>query len=120
MRQRTNPMHAITSLQTGVSADVFDEIIRRIVEVAQPDRIILFGSAARGEAGVDSDIDLLVVKSNVKHRMRLAQLIHISLFGIPASVDVVVVSPEDVERYRHGVGTVIGPALKEGREVYAA
>lgn len=56
-----------------VPQDILDEIVRRIVEVAQPDRIILFGSAARGEMGPDSDLDLLVVKAGVPHRRRLAQ-----------------------------------------------
>ncbi len=49
-----------------------DDIIRRIVQTVKPERIILFGSAARGEAGPHSDIDLLVIKSNV-HRRRTAQ-----------------------------------------------
>lgn len=95
------------------------EVIRRIVAVAQPQRIILFGSVARGEGGPDSDLDLLVVKTGV-HRRRLAQQIYRSLFGIPVPVDVIVVTPEDVRAFRGKVGTVIDPALREGREVYAA
>ncbi len=96
-----------------------DEIIRRIVSVAQPDRVILFGSVGRGQGGSDSDLDFLVVKSGA-HRRRLAQQIYRSLFGIPVPVDVIVVTPEDVNAFRDKVGTVIGPALREGREVYAA
>ena len=102
------------------SSDVLDAIIRRIVDVAQPDRIILFGSAARGEMGPDSDIDLLVVKSGVPHRGHLAEKIYVSLIGVPASVDVIVVTPEDLRRFRDKVGTVIRPALRDGREVYVA
>ena len=52
--------------------DVLDEVVQRIVAVADPEKIILFGSAARGELGPDSDLDLLVVKSEV-HRRKLAQ-----------------------------------------------
>jgi predicted nucleotidyltransferase len=104
----------------ALPADLLAEVIRRIVEVAHPERIILFGSVARGEAGPDSDIDLLVVKAGVGHRTRLAQRIHQSLFGIPAAIDVLVVTPEDVQRYGKGVGSVIRPALQDGREVYAA
>ncbi|MGH7461232.1 MAG: nucleotidyltransferase domain-containing protein [Longimicrobiales bacterium] len=100
--------------------ELFAEIIRRIVEVARPDRIILFGSVARGEAGPDSDIDLLVIKSNVAHRRKLAQEIRLKMFGVPVPVDVMVVIPEDLERYGHGVGTILGSALEDGREVYAA
>jgi len=99
---------------------ILDEIVRRVVEVANPDRIILFGSAARGELGPDSDYDLLIVKSNVPHRRRLAQMIYRNLFGVGAPVDVVVVAPEDLETYRDSVGTIIAPALREGREIYAA
>lgn len=93
------------------------EVIRRIVDVADPQRIILFGSAARGELHAGSDIDLLVVKPGV-HRRRMAQAIYRRLVGIPHSV--VVVTPEDLERYRHAPGLVIAPALAEGRTVYAA
>lgn len=97
-----------------------EAVVRRIVEVAKPDRIILFGSAARGEGNPDSDLDLLVVKSGVPHRRRLAQQVYRALFGIPVPVDILVVTPEDIEAFRGKVGTVIGPALEEGREVYAA
>ena len=99
---------------------LLDEIVRRVVEVAHPDRIILFGSAARGQLGPDSDIDLLVVKSGVPHRRRLAQEIHLNFFGIPAPVDVIVVTPEDIEAFRDQVGSIIGPALREGKQIYAA
>ena len=69
-------------LDTGV----LDEIIRRIVEVAQPEKIILFGSAARGQLGSHSDLDLLVVKE-VAHRRKLAGKIYQGLYGVGAAVD---------------------------------
>jgi len=94
-----------------------EEIVRRIVEVADPERIILFGSAATGKMGPDSDIDLLVVKPKV-HRRKLAQRIYESLFGVGCPVDVVVVTPEDIERYKDAVGLIIGPALREGKTIY--
>ncbi len=103
-----------------ISQPILDEVLRRIVEVAQPDRVILFGSAARGEAGPDSDLDFLVVKKGVAHRRRLAQRIYLSLFGIPVPVDIIVVTPEDVQAYSEKVGTIIGPALEDGTVVYAA
>ena len=97
---------------------MLDEVIRRIVQVAAPEQIILFGSAARGEVGPDSDIDLLVVKSGA-HRRRTAQTIYLNLYGVGQAVDVVVVTPEDVERYRNSCAVVIEPALREGRVIYA-
>ena len=97
-----------------------DDVIARIVKVAQPDRIILFGSAVRGTATADSDLDLLVIKRGVSNRRHLAQAIYRALVGVPIPVDVVVVTPEDVEAFKDGVATIIGPAMREGREVYAA
>ena len=93
-------------------------LVRRIVEVARPDRIVLFGSAARGEMGPDSDLDVLVVKSGVEHRRRLAQDIYMNLSGVGIGVDVIVLTPEDIETQRNGVGSIVGPALDEGRVIY--
>ncbi len=95
------------------------ETIRRIVDVAHPEKIILFGSAARGELKPDSDLDMLVVKSGV-HRRHLAQAIYRNLIGVGRAVDVVVVTPEDIERYGNCPALVIESALREGRVVYAA
>jgi len=111
---------ATPAQHTLVAAELLSEVIRRVVEVASPDRIILFGSAARGEAGPDSDVDLLVVKAGVTHRRRLAQRIYSRLVGLEVPVDVLVVTPDDIEEFKDKVGTIIGPALREGREVYVA
>jgi len=94
------------------------EVVRRIVEVAEPDRIILFGSAARGEMGPHSDLDLLVIKAGPIHRGRLTERIYMRLLGVGQAVDVVVVTPEDVERYRDAHCLVIEPALREGKVIY--
>ena len=104
---------------TIVADSVLAEIIRRIVEVAQPDRIILFGSAAAGRMGPNSDVDLLVVKRGRYHRGRLTEEIYMNLIGVGQAVDVIVVTPEDMERYRNTHALVIAPALREGREIYA-
>ena len=98
---------------------LLDEIVRRIVEVAQPDKIILFGSAARGEMGPDSDIDLLIVKPNV-HRRRLAMDLYEVLADIGQAVDLIVATPDDIERYGQSPALVYEPALREGKVLYAA
>ena len=103
-----------------VDQGTMNEIIRRIVEVAKPERIVLFGSAARGEAKEESDIDLLVIKKGVPHRRQLAQEIYVRLIGIAVPVDVMVVRPEDVEELKDAIGTIIPAALREGIEIYAA
>ncbi|MGH8931546.1 MAG: nucleotidyltransferase domain-containing protein [Egibacteraceae bacterium] len=97
-----------------------EEIVRRVVAVAQRDKIILFGSAARGQMGPNSDIDLLVVKSGHFHCRQLAGEIYMAMHGVGQAVDIVVVTPEDVERYRDSHVVVIGPAIQEGTVVYAA
>ncbi len=97
--------------------NTLDEIIRRIVEVAQPQKIVLFGSAARGDMNRHSDVDLLIIKEGA-HRRNLAGRIYENLYGVGAAVDVVVVTPTDVERYKDSHMLVIKPALREGKVVY--
>lgn len=99
---------------------ILDELVRRIVEVAHPEKIILFGSAARGEMGPDSDLDILVVK-DAPHGRETARRIRRALLNVfPGhSKDIVVVSPAEVERYGDVIGYIIRPALREGRVLYA-
>ena len=96
---------------------ILDDVIQRIVEVAEPEKIILFGSAARGDMNRHSDLDLLIIKEGA-HRGSLAGRIYENLHGVGAAVDVVVVTPTDVERYKDSHALVIKPALREGRVVY--
>lgn len=94
-----------------------NEIIRRVVEVAAPERIILFGSAARGEMDRHSDVDLLVVKDAPDLRQLTAR-VYRNLYGVNAAVDIVMVTPHDVERYKDSHALVIKPALQEGTVMY--
>ena len=102
-----------------IDQTTLDNIISRIVEVADPERIILFGSAARGHMNRHSDVDLLIVKACV-HRRILARQIRRKLYGIRMAVDVIVVTPEDVERYKDSHALIIKPALQEGIVIYEA
>jgi len=99
---------------------VLREIIRRVVEVAQPDKIILFGSAAHGTMGPNSDVDLPVIKSGKYDRRRLVTAIYRSFHGVEAAIDVILVTPEDVQRYGDSPCLVIYPAIREGKLIYAA
>src|SRR5271166_6040179 len=103
-----------------VKRHVLADVIRRVVAAAQPDKIILFGSAARGEMGPNSDLDLLVIKGGRYHRRRLTTTIYRHLRGTDAPVDVVVVTPQEVELYGDSPYLVIYPALREGKVVYGA
>ena len=103
-----------------VAQEVLDKIIQRIVDVAQPDQIILFGSAARDEMGPHSDVDLLVIKRGEFDAGRLVGDIYMHLHGVGQAVDVILVTPELVERYRNTPYLVIAPALREGKEISRA
>src|SRR5262245_52343259 len=103
-----------------VSAAILKDIVGRVVRVSRPDKIILFGSAARGEMGPNSDVDLLVIKAGKFHRGRLTEAIYEGLQGAGAAVDVVVVTPSEVERYANSPFLVISPALREGKVIYGA
>lgn len=102
-----------------IEPSVIQEIVRRIVETARPERIILFGSAARGDGAAGSDIDLLIIKANV-HRRRLAMDLYEVLADIGQPVDLIVATPEDIEKYGQSPALVLEPALREGKVLYAA
>lgn len=99
---------------------IIDELIQRIVRAVHPLRIILFGSAAREETRLDSDVDVLIVMPEGVHRRRMAQDIHEQLFGFPVSVDVLVATPEDLRKHKDNIGLVYHRILREGQEIYAA
>ncbi|MBM3242464.1 nucleotidyltransferase domain-containing protein [Candidatus Poribacteria bacterium] len=101
-----------------LSENTLREIIRRIVEVAHPEKIFLFGSAAQGEMGPNSDVDLLVIKSGEFDQSQVVGDIYMNLFGVGQAVDVILATPEQVERYRNTHCLIIAPALREGKEVY--
>ena len=99
---------------------LLEELVRRILTVVRPQKIILFGSSARGEAGPDSDLDILVVMPDGIHRRKTAKTIYRRLGGLGISKDVVVVTESDVREYRENPSLVLYPALREGRELYRA
>jgi uncharacterized protein len=97
---------------------ILADIVRRIVRAARPEKIVLFGSAARGEMGPNSDYDVLVIKGGRYNRRRLLVEIYDELSDKDAAVDVVLATPEEVERYRHSFCLVICPAMAEGKVIY--
>jgi predicted nucleotidyltransferase len=102
----------------GASHSEFDEIVRRIVEVAQPERVLVFGSAARDTAGPHSDLDFLVVKTGRYNARKVAGLIYQRMRGIARPIDLVIVTPQQVKENRNSPFSVLCPALREGRVVY--
>src|SRR5262249_41709939 len=104
--------------QNMPSQEILDEIVSRIVKRFHPEKIILFGSHARGTADIHSDVDLLIVMPVPDTRRRLATEIDLALLGIDLPADVIVVTPEEVQFNKDQIGTIIGPAIREGKVLY--
>ena len=94
------------------------DMVGRIVERFSPERIILFGSWARGEASDDSDIDLLILFAEVEDPRQRAVEIYQSLSSGATPKDIVVSTTARFERYKNVVNTVYWPAAREGRVLY--
>ena len=94
-------------------------MVERIVRQFMPDKIILFGSHARGSAGPDSDVDLLIVMPVTGSKREKAVEIGVALHDIRVPKDLIVVTPEEFEWRKDTVGTIEWPAWREGKVVYA-
>ena len=107
-----------TALSLPVSNDVIQAMVDRIVAKFKPEKVILFGSYARGNPTKDSDVDLLVVMPVEGSKRHKSAEIHsyIGAVGIPK--DILVFTPEDVIKYGQLVGTILKPALQEGLVLY--
>lgn len=103
-----------------VDQNIVNKIINAILKVIIPDKIILFGSQARGDATIDSDYDILIIKSGIDNGSKIEGEIYVKLVyeDFIAPVDIMVATPEIVEKYKNAIGCVIGPALKEGIIIY--
>lgn len=94
------------------------EVVERIVQGIQPDRIILFGSQARGDYSGESDYDLCVIKAGVKHRRRLAQQIYRLLYGTGVAVDVIVETPESFDELKNDPFLIYREIVNDGKILY--
>jgi len=100
--------------------EIIDEIVRRVIIAIHPLRVVLFGSAGRGEMGPESDVDLLIVVPDGTHRRDASRRVFRALSGLGVAKDVIVVTESDVREFGENPSLVIKPALEEGREVYHA
>ena len=102
-----------------------DPVLRKIVDgvlsVADPERIVLFGSRARGEAGPDSDYDVLVVEPRAPGAgtARRSGTLRRAIGGVGASIDILLATPDEVEDWRDGIAHVLTVASREGRVLHA-
>ena len=108
------------------AAQVDDALLQRmtaaLVEAADPEQVILFGSHARGEAGPDSDVDLIVIEAEPfgpERNVRLEEArLRRALPGFDVSVDILVFSRDDVDYWRDSLNHVLARALREGKVLY--
>jgi len=101
-----------------ISNEILLNVKERLVDGLCPNKIILFGSQARGIADDRSDVDILVVCSFTGKRRHLMLEMDRALRGLNLARDVVVLTPEEFELDRHIPGTIARPAWKEGRVLY--
>ena len=94
-------------------------MVERLVDHFDPDQIILFGSQARGTARPDSDVDLLVIMPVIGSKREKRVEMRVALHDITVPKDILLATPEEVLRDKDLVGTIIRPALLEGRVLYA-
>jgi predicted nucleotidyltransferase len=127
MRNTTSPRHpkskdsdesfSSSNLALPNSSEI-KEIVNRIVDAAHPEQVLLFGSTARGSTGPHSDLDFLVIKAGRYNARKVAGIIYQRMRGIARSMDLVIVTPQQVEDYRDSPFSVVYPAVREGRIVY--
>jgi predicted nucleotidyltransferase len=103
-----------------VSVEAIEEAVRRIVDETHPIQVVVFGSAARGETGPDSDLDLLVVMPDGTDRLDIAYRLHRRLRRLGCPKDIVVALESDVAALRDNPSMITHTALMKGREVYHA
>lgn len=99
-------------------ADILAEMTRRICAVSQPERIILSGSCARNEQTVANDIDLLVIVPGVEATRQESIRLQRALRGLRIPIDIVVATPQQIERHRNTPGLIYAVALREGTVPY--
>ena len=101
-----------------ISDKTLSKVRERLVDGFHPEKILLFGSQARGTADDRSDVDILVVCSFECKRRHLMLEMDRALNGLDLARDIIILTPEEFERNRHIPGTIARPAWKEGKVLY--
>ena len=102
-----------------ITAELLDEITKRIVDKVSPEKIILFGSQARGMPGESSDVDLFIVVSQSEEpAYRRARKVYQCLHGIGVPIDVIVQTHDEMERSKGVVTSLARHVLDKGKVLY--
>ena len=108
----------VITMGSKAHLEILPEIARRILSISQPQKIILFGSYARGDYDPDSDLDLLVILDEIESTRAEANRLRRVLRGLLKPVDILVATPEQIEKHRQTIGMIYQPALDEGIVIY--
>jgi len=105
-----------------VTDEVIQEMVQALIQAGDPERIVLFGSRARGEDRPDSDVDFLVIDSRpfgpTRSRRKALARLYRSLQGMGVAKDILLYSADEVAYWRDSINHVIADVLREGRVVY--
>ena len=101
-----------------LNAEMIQEIVQRTVATSHPEKIILFGSRARGDARPASDLDLLVIANDLRPRSRRAADIYRVLSDILFPMDIVVYQPAEIEEWQNVPQAFVTTAVHEGTVLY--
>ena len=97
---------------------VIRDIVRRIVDTVQPEKVILFGSQVRGDARPNSDFDILVIKRSDEPRYRRSVPLYVALADLQVEVEVMVYTPEEVDEWSQVPQAFVTTAVREGATIY--
>jgi hypothetical protein len=101
-----------------IAPETIDQIVRTIVQRFDPERIILFGSRARGDARPDSDVDLFVeMETDLPKRQRAAQ-VRRAFDPYPCAMDIIVYTPAETNYWRNAAASLVSTVLREGKVLY--
>jgi predicted nucleotidyltransferase len=103
---------------TMVAFTEIEKAARKIGEQAKAKAVVLFGSHARGQAGADSDVDLLVIAESDLPRHKRSRQLHLMFKPYPFAMDILVYTPEEVDSERQFEFSFISRALREGKRLY--
>jgi predicted nucleotidyltransferase len=102
----------------SLNDDLVQDIVRRIVTTAHPEKVILFGSRARGDSRPDSDLDVLVIQESDAPGCQRDAALYLALAGLNAPVDVITYTPEEVREWSAVPQAFVTTAVREGKVVY--
>jgi len=115
----TSRRHAGTMEFPPVTAELLDEIVRRVLAAGNPTKIMLFGSRARGNARPDSDVDILVIEETDLRGAERDARYYRALRGVYPAKDIQVWTPGEVDEWRQVPNSFIMTVLGEGKILYA-